>query len=647
MRRDKIIYYSIIMLLGVVAITPIGLAFIPLTSSFVDLKLMTGINLLAWVVVLMLYVARQDFNERVIKSSKAFGIDVRFKTLDNLVQELLHEIQRRNESFSTSLFEKKLNSKDELPVTLEKIVAKAYRLLAADSSELALYDQESGLYHSAFVLGNPFKTSAQAMLAGAKGEEEKDISPDVLVQPIAFSGNVLGTLRVKLADGRLPTVGDREVITLLALQGGLALLNAQYTDTLLEMKQSSDESIKAKTGFLANLSHEIRGPLGIILNAVELVLDGLCGPVSTDQLDTLRMVHSNGQHLLELINDVLDYAKVESGKLTPNKVQILVQDLLEDICGVVRSQADSKSHRLICRPNSDLLAFNCDRRHIRQMMINLLTNAIKYTPDGGQIEVWAERMPGNKIKINVKDSGIGIKPQDRSKVFAAFERIENSYSINQVGTGLGMPLTKRLAEVNAGSINFDSNFGQGSHFWLIFDASEIKQTPKLEADEEQISVVGKSELFLLVARDDGERAMLARYLTHLGFKIHCASTRIDALELLRSANVELVILDNNVTDAPDDKPEDNMVQVIRAHCRSSIPLVLLSSRAFVFDIEKYLKFGIDRYLAKPIKLKELAIVCRQLIDGTYSGAIVDEHEATEKKSAHSTSTKIVTDGIVH
>src|SRR5262249_18421399 len=157
----------------------------------------------------------------------------------------------------------------------------------------------------------------------------------------------------------------------------------------------------------------------------------------------------------------LDYAKVESGRITPKKVVVVVNELLQDLAGVIRSQAEAKGHKVVAKPGDEALAISCDRRHLRQMLINLLTNAVKDTPNGGRIEVWAERIAGNRIKIYVKDSGVGIDEKDRYKVFTAFERIENAYSMNQVGTGLGMPLTKRLAEVNNGSIDFDSKPGEG------------------------------------------------------------------------------------------------------------------------------------------------------------------------------------------
>jgi CheY-like chemotaxis protein/nitrogen-specific signal transduction histidine kinase len=403
----------------------------------------------------------------------------------------------------------------------------------------------------------------------------------------------------------------------------LALINAQYTSELMRMKRSSDESLKAKTGFLANLSHEIRAPLGVMMNAVELVLDGICGTVSPDQAETLKMVHSNGEHLLELINDVLDYAKVESGKLFPQKVDINVNDLLRDVSNVVRTQAEAKSHKLICRVDNDVVAISCDRRHARQMLINLLSNAIKYTPDGGVIEVFLERMPGKKVKLHVRDSGVGIDTADRSKVFAAFERLENSYSRNQVGTGLGMSLTKRLAEVNGASIDFASVPGKGSDFWLLFETVEVSSAIVQEVQDQPVISRGKDELVLIVEREDGERAMLNRYLTHNGYKTLLAANSMEAIELFRGKKIDLAVIDNNMADGTND----DLIRAIRnLPTGSHVPIVLLTSRAFVFDIEKYLKSGIDRCLIKPVKLGDLGITCRQLIDGTFEGEVIDSTE---------------------
>lgn len=639
----KLLHIFVYLLIGAVAVVPLLATTYDSVPRWLSEGALSGINFLGWSVVLTFVFAREDLRQGMIKVARNLGVDTRFKSLEGVLSSLVHEVDRKNSSISINLIERRISSKEELSRTLERIVALAFRLLKAESAELALFDKDSGLYHSSFVLGKPFRTSAQAMLSGALGEDEVKPSPDVMIHPISFAGSILGSLRVALKKGVLPTAGDQEIMRLLALQSSLALINAQFTAELVRMKRIAEESVKAKTGFLANLSHEIRGPLGIMLNAVELVLDGLCGPVTSDQLETLKMVKGNGQHLLELINDVLDYAKSESGKLAPAKVEILIDDLLQDLVGVVRGQADAKSHRLSFRGSEGVLAISCDRRHARQMLINMLTNAIKYTPDGGAIEVWAERIPGNKIKINVKDSGVGIEASERYKVFAPFERVENSYSINQIGTGLGMPLTKRLAEMNGGLIDFSSVPGKGSQFWLIFPSVEYNASMHETGSPESHTVIGKGESILLIKREEGERAMITRYLAHAGFRLLNAESQTDALRIMGSERVDLAIIDNNIVD---NSPEQ-VIAAIRAEPRfADVPIVVLSSRAFVFDIEKYLKLGVDRCLSKPLELKTLGLTCRELLDTRRSGRDPSQSSSGDKQKPPR-SRAIMVDDIFH
>lgn len=602
---------AVIVLVGLVALLPLvqgATGALPWLAP----NVLAAVNLIGWSVALALWIMRMQLGRRVGQVAAPFGIETRFTSVEQSLGEVTAELDRKNAALSMNLIERRLTSKEELSRALEQIVALAYRLLDGESAELALYDKESGLYHSSFVLGKPFRSSAQAMLAGELDESgPARISPDVLVHPVSFAGAVLGSLRVALPKGTLPTPTDREVVRLLSLQASLAMVNAQYNEELLRMKRVSEESVKAKTGFLANLSHELRGPLGIMLNAVELVLDGLCGSVSADQLETLQMVRSNGEHLLELINDVLDYAKIESGRVTPQKVPLAADDLLQDICNVVRAQAEAKKHRLISIRSDAALTFACDRRHARQMLINVLTNAIKYTPDGGTIEVWGERVPGNRIKLNVRDSGVGIESNQRHRVFAAFERIEHSYSLQQMGTGLGMPLTRRLAELNGGLIDFESTPGRGSHFWLVFGASDPEPQILTESAPVDAAPVGRGEVVLLLHREDGERAISARYLQHLGFTVLTAASRQEGFEVLRERSADLVLVDNTILESG----EDDLVAMIRAAGRSvSLPVVLQSSRAFVFDVEKYLRAGFDRCLSKPLSLQSLARACREVLD---------------------------------
>ncbi len=487
------------------------------------------LNLIGWSLAALLVVVWREIDDRVRQSGAKLNIEFGSTLVDFDVMKYAMEVERRNDALMAGAVKGRIATKDELARTLEKVVGLSYRLLDAESVELALLDRDTGLYHSSFVLGKPFRKSAQMMLSeGSEG-------PGVLISPINFAGSVLGSLRAGLKKNAVPNAGDRQILELLALQSSMAVINAEFTGELLKMRRVSDESIKAKTGFLANLSHEIRGPLSIMMNAVELVLEELCGPVSQDQRETLNMVKTNGRHLLDLINDVLDYAKAESGRVTATPVALDADDLLADLRNVISAQAEAKSHKVRHKVSGSGMGMMCDRRHARQILINLLTNAVKYTPEAGLIELWAERSAGNRIKINVKDSGVGISPHDRDKVFAAFERIDHEYSSRQGGTGLGLSLTRKLVEINGGTIDFISSPGTGSHFFLLMPAADIvKDTEVMKKDD---CVSGKGRTVLLMGEDNQERKSIGRYLAKLRFALAYAASAREAVTALGSARL--------------------------------------------------------------------------------------------------------------
>jgi len=648
MKRLEIWRKGLLLVMAAIAVAPMLQTLAGFELLLFEGASLAALNLLGWSCVILLFLWRNETRGYIEPIADDLGIELGRTKQENVLARILHEVERKNQVLSLHLLEKRISSKEELTKTLQRIVTLTRQLLTAESVELALYDQGTGQYYSSFVVGKPFRTSAQAMLSGAVEGNESPESSDVIVQPIGFSGSILGSLRVGLREGRSPSIADRQLLHLLALQSGLALINSQYAAQLLKMRSASEESIKAKTGFLANLSHELRGPLGIMLNAVDILIDGLCGPISDDQNETLMMVRGNGEHLLELVNDVLDYAKVESGKVTTQKSEILLNPLLKDLCSVVRKQAEQKSHKLSYKNSDEALAVECDRRHLRQIMINLLTNAIKYTPDGGEIELWAERIPGGKIKINIKDSGIGIDPSDRDKVFAPFQRIESSYSLAQVGTGLGLSLTQRLVEVNHGQIQFDSQPQKGSHFWIILPSTQASQVIAPVERAEKPVIKGKGDKLLLIQREVGERNIILRYMVHLGFKVEVIDTQQGALNAVSQSPYQALLIDS---DMLVDNDERFITSLREENSHFKIPIILLSSRAFVFDIERFLKAGIDRCLIKPLQLDELSQTVRQLIDGDYSGDVIDKSEletaAEPDRSSISRGKLIGVDDILH
>ncbi|NMC63009.1 MAG: response regulator [SAR324 cluster bacterium] len=569
--------------------------------------LIAVINLIAWLFATILLIVWRRVEEHLRRSAERLRIQLGSGAIDSLIFRYIREIERRDEAILSSTVEQRLATKEELARSLEKITSLSFRLLGADSVELALVDRDTGLYHSSFVLGKPFRKSTQMIFSS---EEEE---AGVMVSPIKFAGSILGYLRVGLKGGREPTHGDFQILNLLALQSSMAVLNTEFTKELLRMHQISEESLKAKTGFLANLSHEIRGPLSIMMNAVDLVLEGLCGEVSADQKETLDMVKSNGKHLLDLINDVLDYAKAESGRINVDPVVLDVDELLGDIRKVISVQAEAKSHRLIYRSIGPNIGVKCDKRHARQILINLLTNAVKYTPNGGSIDLWAERVPSNKIKINVRDSGIGIRDTDREKVFAAFERIENEYSSKQMGTGLGMSLTRKLVELNHGSIDFVSKPGKGSQFWIILPAGELSNEEEEKPASVNEEILGHGKSVLILSRENEERKTTGRYLAKYRFSLAYASTSEEAVEVLKNSDISVVVLDDSLPEI-EKGTEKELVSALREYSKNpKIPIILLSRRAFAFDVENYLKAGVDKCLAKPVELQELARNCAESV----------------------------------
>lgn len=561
---------------------------------------------------------------RIIRSigdaANAFGLDEQDpRTLSSFAGRVSREFSRYHRAGSICRAGSNI-ARSDVGAQLRRIAQLSYQDLNANAVELSLFDEVSGHWSQGLVIGAPRSPNSQGMLSQVVQRREREVLIDengsTLVMPLMFAGTTFGALRVELPVGAQAGATDLALLQLLATEGAILLVDARFTDELLKMRRASEESVRAKTGFLANLSHEIRGPLGTILNWVELMQDGLCGELSEMQKETLKMMRDSGDHLLDLVNDVLDYAKVEAGKIVARPLEIPLAELLADLTTVVRSQALAKQHNLVLEPVDRSLGILCDKRHARQMLINFLTNAIKYTPDGGTITVTAQRLAGNRVKVSVADTGIGIPAAQRDKVFAAFERVDDSYALAQKGTGLGMPLTRRLAEVNGGNVDFESTEGQGSTFFLVLPAVEIAAADEgSEAGDAQngATALGQGERILVVDNDRSTREMLDRYLTAQGFTVVDAEQGSTVIRLIRENPIDVAVVENDMPDLPGEE----VVGIIRSNPQStSVPIILLSARAFVFDIERFLKLGVDRCLSKPVALSELAHTVRRLIDET-------------------------------
>jgi PAS domain S-box-containing protein len=233
---------------------------------------------------------------------------------------------------------------------------------------------------------------------------------------------------------------------------------------LQEKNAELERAILAKNRFLANMSHELRTPLNGIIGFTEFLIGEKPGPLQPKQKEYLNDVLSSSHHLLTLINDVLDLAKVEAGKMELHPEPFLIREALEEATAVVKTMADLKQIGLTVTVDAGLQMATLDQQKFKQVLYNLLSNAVKFTDQGGNVEVCAKRLDERHFEVQVRDTGIGIKPEDLGRLFTEFERLDSGTARRFEGTGLGLALTKKIVELQGGHIRVEAEPGKGSVF---------------------------------------------------------------------------------------------------------------------------------------------------------------------------------------
>jgi two-component system CheB/CheR fusion protein len=238
---------------------------------------------------------------------------------------------------------------------------------------------------------------------------------------------------------------------------------------MLTAKDVAEAATRVKSDFLANMSHELRTPLNSIIGFSEVLEDELLGTLNLSQREDVQYILKAGKHLLSLINDILDLAKVESGKMQFEVERVSLKGLLESMLAMHREKASRHGISIDLQMETVAdMTIEADERKLKQILFNLLSNAVKFTPDGGSVRVAAMMLPGAKeIEISVEDTGIGIKPEDIQKLFMEFSQLDSVYDKEYGGTGLGLALTKKLVELHGGRIRVVSEFGKGSRFAFV------------------------------------------------------------------------------------------------------------------------------------------------------------------------------------
>lgn len=469
------------------------------------------------------------------------------------------------------------------------------------------------------------------------------------IAPVYYQDRIMAVLVLARQSDPEPLV--LTFLDRLVQQLGIAMQNLdQYTSlqSLSEQLQARGTEIEVKnrhleradrlkSEFLANMSHELRTPLNAILGFSELLLEQFYGPVNGEQSDYLRSISSSGEHLLALINDILDLSKIEAGRMELDVEAINVPGLLESSIAIVREKAHH-ANVSITLDSGDARTLDADPRKVKQILFNLLSNAVKFTPAGGSVTIAARTASradaGAGVEFTITDTGIGISTADQTKLFREFTQVDGSLSRRHEGTGLGLALTKRLVDLHGGQIDVQSAPGIGSAFtvWLplaavdggVSDrapgtASMMTRIP-VSDDEECASRNGKAVFAasgvvrlrenglphenaldrILIVEDDDDTAMLiAAYLDSAGYETARARNGIEALEQARTLRPQGITLDVMM---PEMDGWTFLEALAREDLLREIPVIVLS---VVNDIRQGWSLGASAVLTKPVRGDEL------------------------------------------
>ncbi len=426
-------------------------------------------------------------------------------------------------------------------------------------------------------------------------------------------------------DGRQRSIESR--IFPLVIDGNTHILTTsrditahkQAEETLRLANAEMERALRLKDEFLANMSHELRTPLNAILGISESLGEQISGPLNDKQLRYIRVIHESGQHLLNLINDILDLSKIEAGKITLDINKVHLKSVCETSMRMVKELALKKRQEVRFQYDDKVDLIMGDERRLKQMLVNLLSNAVKFTPEGGQfgIEVHGDTH-SEQVFITVWDKGIGIKAIDLPRLFQPFTQLDAGLTREQSGTGLGLALVSQMARLHGGSVAVKSEQGKGSRFTIslpwIGTHPSVAPTPhqEIKTPVPQLPAPEQSRPIILLVEDTETVAMVVGdYLESAGYQVVQAKDGLEALAITKRLLPDLIMMDVQmpVMDGLE------ATQRIRSDARlARIPIVALTALAMQSDRERCLAAGMNEYLSKPVHLKELLQVIQRLLN---------------------------------
>ena len=556
--------------------------------------------------------------------------------LERKVEQRTHELETRSRELAQSVGELRalgevtqaVNSTLDLATVLSTIVAKAVELSGTEAGSIYVVDPiTQGLHlRASHGMSDELiaelnrqgvdlseKTIAQAATqkAPVQTPDLKDAAPSpvlaillragfraVLIVPLLGPEGLIGMLVVRRkAPGEFPqhTV---DLLQTFAAQSVLGIQNANLFTEVEEKSRQLEMASQHKSQFVASMSHELRTPLNAIIGLTEMMVSNAARFGTEKAAEPLRRVHRAGTHLLGLINQVLDLSKIEAGKLELSAETVNLAPLLEDVIGTARQLAEQNKNRLVVESPENLGTLTVDPMRLRQILLNLLSNACKFTKQG-EVKLRVKRVVDgrNWIEIAVADTGIGMTPEQQAKLFEEFTQADSSTARQYGGTGLGLAITRKLARMMGGDVTVTSEPGKGSVFTVRLPGSADSQarTPT-SSDVRRSPTAG----CVLVIDDDAiARELIADHLKAEGFSVATAAGGLEGLKLAKELRPTAITLDVMMPDLDGW----SVLATLRQDAElADIPVIMIT---IVDEHRRGIALGAAGYLTKPIDRERL------------------------------------------